>query len=34
VDAEIGMTRLRRLGKGPVEASPEAAKAEIAKGIA
>ncbi len=31
VDAGIGMTRLRWLGKGPVEASPAAVKAEIAK---
>ncbi len=31
VDSEIGMTRLRWLGKGPVEASPAAVKAEIAK---
>ena len=31
VDAGIGMTRLRWLGTGPVEASPAAVKAEIAK---
>lgn len=31
VDSAIGMTRLRWLGKGPVEASPAAVKAEIAK---
>ncbi|MFI0487470.1 Tn3 family transposase [Actinomadura sp. 9N215] len=31
VDAAIGMTRLRWLGKGPVEASPAAVKAEVAK---
>ncbi len=31
VDPEIGMTRLRWLGKGPVEASPAAVKAEVAK---
>ena len=30
-DPEIGMTRLRWLGTGPVEASPAAVKAEIAK---
>ena len=30
-DPEIGITRLRWLGKGPVEASPAAVKAEIAK---
>jgi hypothetical protein len=30
-DPVIGMTRLRWLGKGPVEASPAAVKAEIAK---
>jgi len=30
-DPAIGMTRLRWLGKGPVEASPAAVKAEIAK---
>lgn len=31
VDSALGMTRLRWLGKGPVEASPAAVKAEIAK---
>lgn len=31
VDAGIGMTRLRWLGTGPVDASPAAVKAEIAK---
>jgi hypothetical protein len=31
VDSVIGMTRLRWLGKGPVEASPAAVKAEISK---
>ncbi|MDT0468945.1 Tn3 family transposase [Streptomyces gibsoniae] len=31
VDPAIGMTRLRWLGNGPVEASPVAVKAEIAK---
>jgi TnpA family transposase len=31
VDPEIGMTRLRWLGQGPVEASPVAVKAEVAK---
>ncbi|WSY18711.1 Tn3 family transposase (plasmid) [Embleya sp. NBC_00896] len=31
VDAGLGMTRLRWLGTGPVEASPAAVKAEIAK---
>ncbi|WP_242702216.1 hypothetical protein [Arthrobacter cavernae] len=31
MDARIGMTRLRWLGTGPVEASPAAVKAEIAK---
>lgn len=31
VDSVIGMTRLRWLGKGPVEASPAAVKAEVAK---
>ncbi|MBX4171477.1 Tn3 family transposase [Rhodococcus pyridinivorans] len=31
VDPEIGMTRLRWLGTGPVEASPAAVKAEVAK---
>ncbi|MFI6180339.1 Tn3 family transposase [Nonomuraea sp. NPDC051191] len=30
-DPAIGMTRLRWLGKGPVEASPSAVKAEVAK---
>lgn len=30
-DPVIGMSRLRWLGKGPVEASPAAVKAEIAK---
>lgn len=31
LDPEIGMTRLRWLGTGPVEASPAAVKAEVAK---
>lgn len=31
VDATLGMTPLRWLGKGPVEASPAAVRAEIAK---
>jgi hypothetical protein len=30
-DPAIGMTRLRWLGQGPVEASPAAVKAEVAK---
>lgn len=31
VDAGLGVTRMRWLGAGPVEASPAAVKAEIAK---
>lgn len=31
IDSEIGMTRLRWLGRGPVEASPAAVRAEVGK---
>jgi len=31
IDADVGMTRLRWLGRGPVEASPAAVRAEVGK---